>query len=99
MALSVNGLADQVRLCNNAPRLRRAAFLVIDRLQMTQVNGGEQIVGAAIALVSMCQTAGVALDDVITKARNAIADADRHGEQLAAVRDYARNELREEVIA
>lgn len=94
--LSQDGLADQVRLCADASRLRKPAFLVIDALQSDEKStGGEKIVGAMVALLAMCESCNVPLDDVVAKAMNFMRDVQGpFTYHLQAVRDYARNELR-----
>ena len=99
MALSLNGLSDQVRLASNPQKLARSAYLVIDRLQQSEASGGEQVVATAIALIAMCQSSGVPLGDVLAKASNLVGPADGpFSPYMRALRDYATNELREEVI-
>ena len=99
MALSLNGLSDQVRLANNPRQIARSAFLVIDRLQGSGANGGEQIVATAVALIAMCQSANVPLGDVMAQASRLVGPAEGpFSPYLRSLRDYATNELREEVI-
>lgn len=94
--LSLNGLADQVRLCADASKLRRPAFLVIDALQNnTQSNNGEKVVATMVALIAMCEATGVPFDDVFQKAINFTRDVEGpFTAHLQSVRDYARNHLR-----
>lgn len=94
--LSLNGLSDQVRLCSNAARLRKPAFLVIDALQNDlKSTGGEKIVAAAVALIAMCQSTNVNFNDVVAKALNIMGDVEGpFTAHLQAVRDYARHNLR-----
>lgn len=85
-------IRDQIAYFNNPARLRVPAFSVISRVQ--DHTPGEQILGTAVALIAMCQTLNVPLQDVLTKAGNALADAEGpFSSHLQAVRDYARNEL------
>lgn len=94
--LSAQTIRDQIRLANNPARLRVPAFALIDRAQNLQqhVTGGELVLSTAIALVAMCQTANIPLQDVMTKATNMLADTEGpFTTHLQAVRDYAANEL------
>lgn len=93
--LSRNGLADQIRLANNPARLRVPAFQIINALQQVRATGGEQVVGTAVALIAMCESAGVPLTEVITRAARIMGDVEGpFTAHLQSVRDYARNELR-----
>jgi hypothetical protein len=95
--LSRDQIADQVSLFNDASKLRVPAFAVIDRLQMTaeHYTPGEQIIGTAVALIAMCQSANVNLQDVLTKASRALSDTEGpYSTHMRAIRDYAANELR-----
>lgn len=93
--LSRHGLTDQVRLASSPARLRRPAFAVIDAIQRTQVTGGEQVLGVALALKAMCESANVPLDEVLTKVTNLMADAEGpFTSHVAAIRDFASQELR-----
>lgn len=97
-----NSLRDQVALFNNPARLRVPAFMIIDRIQQAQSAGtrpGEAILATAVALIAMCESSGLKLDDVIFKASRVMADVEGpFTSHLQAVRDYARNELREAVL-
>jgi hypothetical protein len=55
---------------------------------------GEQVLGTAVALMAMCQSAGVSVDDVMRKAMRMMGDVEApFTAHLQAVRDYASNEL------
>lgn len=83
---------DQIRFISNLPRLRRAVFALLDRLQ--SFTPGEQVVGTAVALIATCQSANISLDDVITTARNVLAAAEKADDgHLGALRDFAANEI------
>lgn len=94
--LSMNGLADQVRLCSDASRMRRPAFLVIDAIQSnTQSTNGEKIVAVMVTLIAMCESSGVPFDDVFEKAINMTRDVEGpFTAHLQSIRDYARDNLR-----
>lgn len=94
--LSLNGLSDQVRLCSDASRLRKPAFLVIDAIQNDEKStGGEKIVAVAVALIAMCESTNVNFNEVVTKALNIMGDVEGpFTAHLQAVRDYAREQLR-----
>jgi hypothetical protein len=94
--LSINGLADQVRLCADASKLRRPAFLCIDSMQNnTQSNGGEKIVALAVTLLAICESTGVPIDEVIWKAQAMTRDAEGpFTAHIQAIREYAANHLR-----
>lgn len=96
LSLSMESLADQVRLASNPAALRRPAFRIIDALQNQQgIANGEKVLATAVALVAMCESAGLSFDDVLTKARNIMADVEGpFTAHLQAVRDYARDQLR-----
>lgn len=98
MPLSRESLRDQVRLSSNPARLRKPAFLVIDRAQDLQArgdaNGGEVLVATAVALIAMCESANMPLQDVMTKATNIMAAVDGpFTSHLQAIRAYASTEL------
>lgn len=85
-------LSDQIALLNDPATLRVPAFQVINRLQFHRP--GDQVVGTALALVVMCESAGVSLHDVITKAQRMTAAADGpFVAHIQAIRDYAAREL------
>ena len=91
--LSAETVADQVRLAANPARLRAPAFRVIDRMQ--HYRPGEQLLGTAVALVAMADAIQLPLHDLFAVARNVMRDTDGpYSEQIAAIRDYAKNELR-----
>lgn len=95
LTLSRHGLSDQVRLASSPARLRRPAFAVIDGLQQSEVTGGEQLLGAAVALVAMCESANVPLTEVLAKATRIMGDVEGpFTAHLQSVRDYAAHELR-----
>lgn len=83
---------DQLRFLANPARLRVPAFNVIAKVQ--NHTPGEQILGTAVALVAMCQSANISLNDVLTVARNVMNDAEGpFTSHVQAVRDYARHEI------
>jgi len=86
-------LADHIALTNNPARLRAPAFAAITRLQ--SAAPGEQVLGLALALVVICESANVSLSDVIGKAVRMSAAADGpFVPHIQALRDYAAKELR-----
>ena len=92
--LSSQSLRDQIALHSRPARLRQPAFAVINALQRVNARPGEQVLGTAVALLAMCQSAGVSIDDVIRKAMRMTGDVDApFTAHLQAVRDYAANEL------
>ena len=83
---------DQIRFLTNAARLRPAAFAVIDKVQ--GLTPGEQILGAAVALIAMTQSAGINLNDVMSTAGRVMADVDGpFNTHLKAIRDFAHHEI------
>lgn len=85
-------IADQLSFLCNPARLRQPAFSVISRVQ--NFTPGEQLLGAAVALVAMCESANINLGDVIARARNVMADTEAaHTSHVQAIRDYAANEI------
>jgi len=92
---STDSLADQVALCSNAARLRIPCFAIVDVLQRSQRQPGEQVLATAITLIAMCESANLSFDDVIAKAVRMTADVEGpFTSHLQSVRDYARYELR-----
>jgi len=88
-------IRDQIALFTNAARLRVPAFFVINALQKTKRPPGEQILGTAVALLAMCESANVNFNDLITKAIRVMSDVEGpFTAHLQAVRDYAANEIR-----
>lgn len=87
-------IRDQIAYLMDAKRIRRPAFEVINRLQT--FTPGEQLVGTAVALRLMCESAGVSMEDVLTVAGNVIAEDTKSAfsSQLNAVRDYAAGEIK-----
>lgn len=87
-----NSLRDQIALLNDPSRLRRPAFNVINRVD--HFRPGEQVMGLALALVVVCESAGVNLSDVIAKAVRMAAPTDGpFVPHIQAIRDYAAREL------
>lgn len=85
---------DQLTFFANAADLRKPAFAVINGLQMTGAKPGAQILGCATALIAMCESANLPLNDVLTKASRALHDAEGpFSTHVRSVRDYAANEI------
>lgn len=85
-------LADMVTGINNAGRLRVPAFAVIDRIQ--NYSPGEQVLGAAVALVAMAEAARIDLPRLMSMAHNVMADIEGpFTYHIQAIRDYAKHEL------
>lgn len=83
---------DQLSFLCSPARLRKPAFAVISRVQ--NFTPGEQLLGTAVALVAMCESANISLDDAITRARNVMRDTEAaHTSHVQAIRDYAANEI------
>lgn len=83
---------DQLRFLSNPARLRGPAFNVIARVQ--DHTPGEQILGTAVALIAMCESANISLQDVIEHARNAMSHAEGpYSAHVQAVRDYSASEI------
>lgn len=83
---------DQLRFLCNPARVRVPAFKVISRVQ--DHTPGEQILGTAVALLAMCQSANISLNDAIESARNVLSHAEGpFSSHVQAVRDYAANEI------
>jgi hypothetical protein len=86
-------IRDQLSFLCNPARIRKPAFAVISRLQ--NFTPGEQVLGTAVGLIAICESANISLDDVITRARNIIRDAEAsHTSHIQAIRDFAANEIR-----
>jgi hypothetical protein len=83
---------DQMRFLANPARLQRPAFAVISKLQ--DFTPGEQILGAGVALIAMCQSTGMSLQEVLTISARVMADTEGpFTSHIQAVRDYARHEI------
>lgn len=83
---------DQISFLSNPDRLRKPAFAVIDRLD--GYLPGEQMLGAAVALVAMCEAVNVSPHELITRAINCMSHADGpFTYHVKAIRDYAANEI------
>lgn len=83
---------DQLKFLCNPARVRRPAFAVLSRVQ--DFTPGEQLLGTAVALVAMCESANISLQDVIQNARNVMAHAEgAHTSHIQAIRDFAANEI------
>jgi hypothetical protein len=91
---SPTNVRDQIAFFANAADLRRPAFAVINGLQMTDCKPGQQILGCALALIAMCESANLPLNDVLTKAARALHDAEGpFSTHVRSIRDYAANEI------
>lgn len=85
-------IRDQVQFLTNAARLRRPALTVLSRMQ--DFTPGEQILGTAVALIAICQSANISLQDVMTTAQNVLADAEGpFTAHIQSIRDFAANEI------
>lgn len=83
---------DQLRFLCHPARVRVPAFKVIARVQ--DFTPGEQILGTAVALMAMCQSANISLSDAIESARNVMSHAEGpFTSHVQAVRDYAAQEI------
>jgi len=91
---SPQNVRDQIAFFANAADLRRPAFAVIDGLQLTHAKPGAQILGAAAALIAMCESANIPLNDVLVKATRALNDVEGpYSTHIRAIRDYAAHEI------
>tara|TARA_B100001939_G_scaffold343029_2_gene355099 strand:+ start:5147 stop:5419 length:273 start_codon:yes stop_codon:yes gene_type:complete len=71
--------------------LRRAAFRVIDR---TQDKPEHQILGTALALLSMCEATGTDIKHLLEIASRAAADVDGpFSSTIKAIKEYAKHEI------
>lgn len=85
-------IRDQIRFLPSAARLRVPAFKVISRVQ--DFTPGEQILGTAVALIAMCESANLSMSDVLQTASNALHDAEApFTSHVAAIREYANREI------
>ena len=83
---------DQLKFLCNPARLRRPAFTVLTRIQ--DFTPGEQLLATAVAIVAMCESANISLQDVIESARNVMADAEGpFTSHIQSIRDFAANEI------
>jgi hypothetical protein len=65
---------------------------VLSRVQ--DFTPGEQILGTAVALIAICQSANISLQDVMTTAQNVLADAEGpFTSHIQSIRDFAANEI------
>lgn len=86
-----DGLRDQILLFNSAASVRQPAFKALSVMQ--DEPAAMQVIGTAVALVAMCEAIGIEPQHVMTRAHNVMSDASRFGPQIAAIREYARNEV------
>lgn len=90
--ISDAGIRDQINLAT-PDRLRVPAFRVIDRTD--GYLPGEQLLGAALAVVAMSEAVGINPHDLVVVARNAMADVEGpFTYHLQAIRDYALHEIK-----
>ena len=89
--INPQSIRDRARSTWAAENVRTAAFKVIDRMQ------GEphyQIVGTAVALVAMCEGAGIDMRHLIETAERHIGDVESpFTNTVEAIRSYARHEI------
>lgn len=84
---------DQIRFLCNPARVRKPAVMALSRVQ--DCTPGEQLLGLAVALRAMCESANISLDDVMYTAGNIMAHAEgAHTHHIQAIRDFAANEIR-----
>jgi len=84
---------DQIRFLLNPARVRRPAVAALSRVQ--DFTPGEQIVGLAVALRAVCESANISLEDVMAVSANIMRDAEgAHTHHIQAIRDFAANEIR-----
>lgn len=92
--LPPSNIRDQLAFFADAASLRRPAFAVIDGLQRTDARGGAQLLGCATALIAMCESANVPVQEVLLKAGRALADSEGpYSTHVRSIRDYAANEI------
>ena len=85
-------IRDQITFDPDLTFIRKAAFLVIDRVQ--GMDPGDQLMGSAVAVVAMAEALGLDPHDLITRSQNAMGAVEGpFTHQVQAIRDYARNEL------
>lgn len=88
-------ISDQIAFFSNPAALRVPAFRIMDRMSHIEATPGVQILATAVALRAMCESAGLDLTAVMTKAGKVMADADGpFVPHIQAIRDYAANEIR-----
>lgn len=86
-------IKDQLRFLCDTVRVGKAMFGLINRMQ--NFTPGEQVVATALALRTMCQGAGISLEDVMNVAGNMQAKLNRDptATHYKAVLDYAAGEI------
>ena len=88
-----HSIRDGLSLFNDLPALQRAAFEVVNRMQ--HQRPAVQLLGTAVALKAMCESANVNLSDLLAQAQRVLAVADGpFTTHIQAIRDYAAGELR-----
>lgn len=93
MSLNSHTVRDQVSFACNPARFRIPAFQVINRLD-GEYTPGEQLLGAAIAVVAMAEAVGIAPHELITRAITAMKQVDGpHTYHIRAIREYAAGEI------
>lgn len=99
MSKSMRDLRSQVSECNSPARLRYPAFCIVNALQDTAqngYNGAEQVLGTAVALMALCESSGLRLQDVLTRAGRMMNNAEApFTAEVRSIRDYAKNEMSE----
>jgi hypothetical protein len=76
----------------NPERVAKAAFNVIDRLQLFQPH--EQVLAAAALFVILTDAHKANPQDIITVTKNLMNEKQKLRAEFAAVRDYVKHELR-----
>lgn len=91
----LHSIRDAISFASSPARLRMPAFEVINGLQ--RHPPAVQMDALFVAAVAMSQTLGLDPHEMVVRARRILPDAEgayNSGDQLAAIRDYAKGELR-----
>lgn len=86
-------IRERIAFAVSAAGLRVPAFRIIDALQGSHPS--HQMEALALALTAMAQTLNLNPHDLVERAKRQLPDAEGpFTEQLQAIRDYAKGELR-----
>lgn len=92
MTHSSHTIRDQISFLCSPAKVRVPAFQVINRLDGQAP--GEQLMGAAVAIVAMAEAVGLNPQELITRAKRCMSEVDGpYTTHIRAIRDYAANEI------
>jgi hypothetical protein len=93
LTASASSTQLHLSLFSTPARLRKPAFIVIDRMD-GRVAPAEQLLGTAVALVAMAEATGTDIRSLIQIAERSMSDVNSCGaEHIRAIREYAAKEI------